>query len=68
MLSSCGTVVPNIQEIGDDAQGELLIKAIAGSVHCEIRNAIITVIGNDKKTSRIMESFTHHFYITGASR
>ena len=51
-LLGCGTVVPNIQEIGDDAQGELLLKAIVGSIHCEIRNAINIVIDNDIKDSK----------------
>jgi hypothetical protein len=51
-LSACGTYVPNIQEIGDDAQGELLVKAIVGSIHCEIRNAVNTVINNDIKDSK----------------
>lgn len=46
-LGGCGTYVPNIQEIGNDTQGEDLIKAIVGSIHCDLRKAVYTVIGND---------------------
>jgi hypothetical protein len=46
-LSGCGTAVPNIQEIGDDTQGEYLVKAIVGSIRCSLRNAIYTVMTND---------------------
>ena len=42
-LTACGTYVPDIQEIGDDTQGFFLVKAIIGSIHCELRNAVAEV-------------------------
>jgi hypothetical protein len=47
VLMGCGTHVPEIQEVGDDAQGELLVKAIVGSIRCEIRDAVNKVITAD---------------------
>jgi len=53
ILVGCGATVPDIQEVGDDdAQGDLLVKAIVGSIHCELRNAINSVIDNDIESSR----------------
>jgi len=47
-LAGCGTFVPEIQEFPyDSTDGELLVHAIVVSVHCELRNAIATVINND---------------------
>jgi hypothetical protein len=47
-LCGCGTYVPNIQEYGNDAQAELLVKAIVGSIRCEIGNSVKTEINNDQ--------------------
>jgi hypothetical protein len=46
-LGGRGTRVPNIQEIGNDTQGENLVKAIVGSIHCDLRKAVYSVIKND---------------------
>jgi hypothetical protein len=50
-LGGCGTFVPNLQEIGDDADGMLLVQAIVESVHCEVRNAIATVYRRDDEAA-----------------
>jgi len=52
VLCGCGTYVPNIQEYGNDTQADLLVKAIVGSIRCEIGNAVKTEINNDKLASR----------------
>jgi hypothetical protein len=45
-LSACGTFVPEIQEFpGSATTGQLLVQAIIHSVHCEIKNAVIEVLG-----------------------
>jgi hypothetical protein len=46
MLGGCGTYVPEIQEISaDQAGGQLLVRAIARSIHCEIKDAVAYVVG-----------------------
>jgi hypothetical protein len=47
-LAGCGTYVPEIQEIpGDQAGGQLLVRAIARSIHCEIKDAVAYVVGTE---------------------
>ena len=51
-LTGCGTYVPEIQELSwDQADGQLLIRAIVGSIHCEIRDAVTYVINQDVKNA-----------------
>jgi len=46
LLSSCGTYVPDVQDVpGGD--GRLLIKAIVDSIHCELTNSVQAVVGQD---------------------
>lgn len=45
-LNACGTYVPEIQEFpGDAADGQLLVQAIVHTIHCEIKDAVIYVLG-----------------------
>lgn len=47
-LGGCGVSVPNIQESGfSEKGGEILEAAIVGSVHCELRNAVVDVFVED---------------------
>lgn len=52
-MAGCGMHVPNIQEVGDDADGMLLVKAIVESINCELRQAIYTVKENEKKAASL---------------
>jgi len=48
LLSGCGFLVPEIQDFpGTPGDGQLLIKSIVTSVHCEIANAVRDVIDRD---------------------
>jgi|GEM_PF-2991693 len=45
-LGACGLYVPEIQENPiDQAGGQLLVKAIVNSVHCDLKNAVIYALG-----------------------
>lgn len=45
-LNGCGLYVPEIQENPfDQAGGQLLVKAIVNSIHCEVKNAVIYALG-----------------------
>jgi hypothetical protein len=49
VLSGCGTYVPEIQELpGSPDDGQLLVREIVRSVHCEVQQAIQYVINTDK--------------------
>jgi hypothetical protein len=62
-VASCGTYVPRIQEYGDDADGALLVHAIVRSIHCEIRNAVNSVIERDIAASRFnRQLFAKYLY------
>jgi len=52
MLAGCGTYVPEIQEI-PGADSERLVQAIVGSIKCEIRDAVVWVI-NDDRTNALL--------------
>ena len=47
MLTGCGTHVPEFQENPWEHNVESLIQAIASSIHCELRNAVIYVKNTD---------------------
>jgi hypothetical protein len=47
MVAGCGTYVPEIQEI-PGADSERLVQAIVGSIKCEIKDAIVWVINDDR--------------------
>lgn len=47
LLSGCGTYVPNIQEL-PSGSGPLLVQAIVQSIHCELRDAVVYVVEEDK--------------------
>lgn len=48
VLSGCGTVVPEIQELpGSPNDGDLLVQAIVRKVHCEVQDAVQDVISRD---------------------
>lgn len=52
-LGGCGTRVPEIQEFpGTTVEGEDLVRAIAQSVQCEMRNAVSYVVAQDRAYSR----------------
>jgi hypothetical protein len=47
-LGGCGTYVPEIQEIpGNQADSELLVNAIVGSIRCELKDAVAYIINYD---------------------
>lgn len=49
-LGGCGTMVPDIQEFpGDSVDGQLIVKSIVESIHCELRNSITHVIDEDRR-------------------
>src|SRR6202011_4695934 len=49
VLSGCGTVVPEIQELpGSPNDGDLLVKEIVRRVHCEVQDAVQNVILTDE--------------------
>jgi hypothetical protein len=51
--SSCGTYVPNIQELSGNADdGLLLVQAIVQSIHCELRRSVNDLIDNDETLNR----------------
>jgi hypothetical protein len=63
-LAGCGTYVPEIQEFpGDDVSAALLVHAIVDSIHCEIRNAITTVIDNDNEASKHNQGVHYAAYL-----
>ena len=46
LLAGCGTYVPEIQENPvNPSGGQLLVKAIVNSIHCEVKNAVLAVLG-----------------------
>lgn len=45
----CGTTVPEIQEIPGDQRGLELIRAIVGSIHCEVIDSVKYVIQQDQR-------------------
>src|ERR1700730_18037963 len=48
VLSGCGTVVPEIQELpGDAPGGQLLVKEIVHRVRCEVQEAVQNVYDSD---------------------
>ncbi|MFO1344704.1 MAG: hypothetical protein U1E85_00260 [Rhodocyclaceae bacterium] len=49
VLGGCGTYVPGIAEAGDTESGILLQNAIVQSIHCELRNAVVGTIHDDKQ-------------------
>jgi hypothetical protein len=50
VLSGCGTVVPEIQELpGSPDDGQLLVKEIVRRVHCEVQDAVQYVILTDEQ-------------------
>jgi hypothetical protein len=50
VLSGCGTVVPEIQELpGSPNDGDLLVKEIVRRVHCEVQDAVQYVILTDEQ-------------------
>jgi hypothetical protein len=50
LLGGCGLYVPEIQDFpATPVQGDLLVKAIVSSVHCEVANAVKEVIDRDKQ-------------------
>ena len=52
-LGGCGTYVPEIQEIpGNQADSELLVNAIVGSIRCELKDAVAYVINYDAELAR----------------
>jgi len=64
ILVGCGTYVPAIQEgSGDDAAGAILVHAIVDSTHCEIRNAVTTVINNDKEAAPHNRGIRHAAFL-----
>lgn len=55
MLGGCGTYVPEIQEQiipGDQAAGQLFVQAIVRSIHCEIKDAVTSVIGYEDEDAK----------------
>jgi hypothetical protein len=45
-LAGCGLYVPEIQESPlNPSGGQLLVKAIINSIHCEVKNAVLYVLG-----------------------
>jgi len=63
-LSACGTFVPNLQELpGDDRDGMLLVHAVVDSIHCEVRNAVYSVIKNDLDASQYNGGVRHAKYL-----
>jgi hypothetical protein len=50
MLAGCGTRVPNIQENPWASDPNRLVEAIVSSIHCEIINAVVYVINEDRAT------------------
>jgi hypothetical protein len=44
VLAGCGTFVPGLQEVGDEA---LLVQSIVTSVHCDVANAVRAVLDKD---------------------
>jgi hypothetical protein len=56
LLSGCGTYVPEVQEYGDQTQGQALIQAIVHSIHCELRNTVTYVINQDKYVARLNQN------------
>lgn len=52
-LSSCGTFVPDLQEFpNDSSQGELLVRDIVQSVHCELRDSVNHIINSDIENAK----------------
>ena len=52
MVAGCGTYVPAIQEI-PGADSERLVQAIVGSIKCEIKDAVVWLI-NDDRTNALL--------------
>jgi hypothetical protein len=63
LLAGCGTVVPNLPESGGDAQTMLLVKAIVGGIHCELRNAIDIVYKRDAEVAPLNNGVSHVGYL-----
>ena len=49
LLGGCGTYVPSHQEGGGLDEALALEGAIVQSIHCELRNALVDVLGNNPK-------------------
>jgi hypothetical protein len=49
-LAGCGTYVPNIQENPWASDPNRLVQAIVESIHCEVINAVVYVINEDRAT------------------
>lgn len=64
-LAGCGTYVPEIQENPLNPQGgQLLVKAIVNSIHCEVKNAVLFVLGPKgvpQDRSRQQGAFMNHW-------
>lgn len=64
VVSGCGLRVPSLTEIpGDERDTNLLVHGIVQSIHCEIRNALNTVIDNDFEASRFNHGARHAAYL-----
>jgi len=53
LVGACGLVVPEIQESPtDQAGGQLLVKAIVNSVHCEVKNVRVGFESHEARAIR----------------
>jgi hypothetical protein len=57
LLGGCGTYVPSLAESGDPGDSLRLEEAIARSIHCELRNALIEVLVEDSATPEHFADF-----------
>jgi hypothetical protein len=57
LLGGCGTYVPSLAEGGDSQNSLRLEAAIARSIHCELRNAVIDVFVEDSQQTPHLADF-----------
>src|SRR5450432_985163 len=64
MLTGCGVLVPQIRDFPantSEAQNNLLVQAIVVSVHCELEDAVTSVINADANTAKANGFFYAQF-------
>src|SRR5688500_4930328 len=63
LLGGCGTYVPNIAEGSGKGLDILLENAIIQSIHCELRNAVVATLAEDKLSEKPFADFLYDWAV-----